>query len=101
MIAEIHSKISSSGSNLSDRLEEQLTGDFFGAIRYLPFQVGLRRVLKAVRFKNVEQNPADPFWERFLDATENYDYELKFWYHHAEGEIDLILEHSDVFIGTK
>lgn len=43
MIAEIHSKISSSGSNLSDRLEDQLTGDFFGAIGYLPFQVGLKR----------------------------------------------------------
>ncbi|MFU1797790.1 hypothetical protein ACM1RC_28260 [Paenibacillus azoreducens] len=33
MIAEIHSKISSSGSNLSNRLEDQLTGDFFGDIR--------------------------------------------------------------------
>ncbi|MEC0373096.1 NERD domain-containing protein [Paenibacillus chibensis] len=101
MLAEIHHKISSSGSNLSDRLEDQLTGDFFGAIRYLPFQVGLKKVLRAVRLKNVEQSPLDPFWERFLDTTENYDYELKFWYRHAEGEIDLILEHPDVVIGIE
>lgn len=101
MLAEIHHKISSSGSNLSDRMEDQLTGDFFGAIRYLPFQVGLKKVLKAVRLKNVGQNPPDPFWERFLDTTENYDYELKFWFRHAEGEIDLILEHPDVVIGIE
>jgi|GEM_PF-4181867 len=34
MLAEIHNKISGTGSNLSDRLEDQLTGDFFGTLRY-------------------------------------------------------------------
>ena len=29
MLAEIHNKISQSGSNLSERLEDKLTGDFF------------------------------------------------------------------------
>ncbi|MCM3001284.1 hypothetical protein ACTHSJ_26250 [Paenibacillus cellulositrophicus] len=101
MLAEIHNKISSSGSNLSDRLEDQLTGDVFGAIRYLPFQVGLKEILQAVRFKDAGQNIPDPVWEKFLQTTQDYDYELMFWYRHAEGELDLILEHSDVVIGIE
>ena len=35
-IAEIHGKISSIGSNLSDRMEDLLTSDTFGCMRYLP-----------------------------------------------------------------
>lgn len=35
MIAEIYGKLSSTGSNLNDRLEDQLTGNVFGACRYL------------------------------------------------------------------
>jgi hypothetical protein len=36
MIADIYGKISRSGANLSEKLEDKLTGDIFGAIRYLP-----------------------------------------------------------------
>jgi hypothetical protein len=36
MIAEIENKISPTGSNLSDRLEDKLTGDVFGSLSYLP-----------------------------------------------------------------
>lgn len=98
MIAEIHNKISRSGSNLSDRLEDQLTGDFFGAMNYLPFQIGLRQILKAVRFQHAEH---DSYWERFLNSTTEFDYELRFWVRHTEGEIDLILDHPDVVIGIE
>ena len=41
MIAEIHSKISRTGTNLSDRLEDQLTGDVFGTFRYVPARMAL------------------------------------------------------------
>lgn len=41
MIAEIYGKISRSGSNLSERLEYKLTGDIFGALRYLPAEMFL------------------------------------------------------------
>ena len=40
-IAEIKGKISSTGSNLSDRLEDLLTSDVFGPLRYIPFDEGL------------------------------------------------------------
>ena len=46
MIAEIHGKISSSGSNLSSRLEDQLTGDVFGALRYIDPIYGLFPILR-------------------------------------------------------
>jgi len=51
VLAEIKGKISQTGSNLSDRLEDKLTGDFFGTIRYLPFEIGLGPVLSKVRFE--------------------------------------------------
>lgn len=35
-IAEIHGKISDTGSNLSERMEDLLTSDIFGCMRYLP-----------------------------------------------------------------
>jgi hypothetical protein len=35
-IAEIHGKISEQGTNLSDRMEDLLTSDIFGCLRYLP-----------------------------------------------------------------
>ncbi|MGZ7443477.1 hypothetical protein [Paenibacillus sp. TH7-28] len=100
MIAEIHNKISCTGSNLSDRLEDQLTGDFFGAIRYLPFQQGLEHVLAAVRLEDDVQAP-DSGWRKLLDSIQDFDYTLHFWPRYTEGEIDLILEHSDVIIGIE
>lgn len=100
MLAEIHHKISRSGSNLSDRLEDQLTGDFFGAIRYLPFQRGLKQVLKGVRFELAGQNPR-PRWQQHMDSILDYECTLKFWPRHPEGEIDLLLDHPDVVIGIE
>ena len=35
-IAEIRGKISETGSNLSERMEDLLTSDTFGCMRYLP-----------------------------------------------------------------
>ncbi|CAH0121001.1 MULTISPECIES: NERD domain-containing protein [Paenibacillus] len=100
MIAEIHNKISRSGSNLSDRLEDQLTGDFFGTIRYLPFQFGLKHVLQAVRFRNDVQN-SDLLWWKILGLIEDYEYKMHFWFRHAEGEIDLVIDHPRVVIGIE
>jgi len=40
-IAEIHGKISESGTNLSERMEDLLTSDIFGCMRYLPPQKAL------------------------------------------------------------
>lgn len=40
-IAEIHGKISGAGTNLSERMEDLLTADIFGCIRYLPTEKAL------------------------------------------------------------
>jgi len=50
MIAEIYGKISSDGRNLSDQLEDKLTGDVFGALRYIDFRHGLFPLLRKAYF---------------------------------------------------
>jgi hypothetical protein len=53
MIAEIYGKISSTGSNLSNRLEDQLTGNVFGTLRYLhPNKALIPFLSKAISNKN-------------------------------------------------
>lgn len=48
-IAEIHGKISAAGTNLSERMEDLLTSDVFGCMRYLPAQKALIPFLCAAR----------------------------------------------------
>lgn len=45
MIAELRGKISSTGTNLSEKLEDELTGNIFGLLRYIPFSGGLKPLL--------------------------------------------------------
>ena len=45
LIAEIKGKISNTGSNLNDRLEDNLTGNVFGTLRYISFEKGLKKIL--------------------------------------------------------
>lgn len=82
MIAEIHNKLSVTGSNLTDRLEDQLTGDFFGALRYLPFALGLQKILgseyvfpervgKFIKNLSYEKEPDYFFWKRLKDADDS------------------------------
>ena len=85
MIAELYGKISSSGSNLSDRMEDQLTGDVFGALRYLPFHTGMAQILKAANIPDlsscVEQSELS-YWADHI----------RFWPYHEEGEMDVCLD---------
>lgn len=48
-IAEIHGKISDSGTNLSERMEDLLTSDVFGCMRYLPAEKALIPFLNTAR----------------------------------------------------
>ncbi len=85
MIAEINNKISSSGTNLSDRLEDQLTSDVFGAIRYLPIDIGILPLLNHCHSCDIEK-----IFE-FLSKSKNTVYH--FWPKSlVYGEIDLIIE---------
>ena len=48
-VAEIRGKISQTGQNLSERMEDLLTSDIFGSMRYLPAQNALVPFLKTAR----------------------------------------------------
>ena len=48
-IAEIYGKISGAGSNLSERMEDLLTSDIFGCMRYLPVDKALLPFLYTAR----------------------------------------------------
>lgn len=98
MIAEINNKISQSGRNLSDRLEDKLTGDFFGTIRYLPFEFGLKQVLASTLFPNVAEGIE---FKKKIKQETGFQYEIEFWPRHDEGEIDIILTFGQVTVGIE
>jgi len=98
LLADIHHKISPSGRNLSDRMEDKLTGDFFGAIRYLPFEKGLKHVLSTAKFSHSYiQND----WFHFLRQIQDYEAEVDFWPRYEEGEIDLIVRCPHALVGIE
>lgn len=95
MIAEIKGKISQTGSNLSERIEDNLTGNFFGALRYVPFDLALREILsKGIFPKKVGD----------LIGKINQSYwkdNISFWPYHREGEIDVLLDFEHVTMGVE
>ena len=98
MLAEIHNKISQTGSNLSDRLEDKLTGDFFGTIRYLPFELGLKHVFATAEFN---QNQVSKNWLKFIEKEKGYAAQIEFWHREEEGEIDLLITNNQAVIGIE
>jgi hypothetical protein len=98
MIAEINNKISQSGRNLSDRLEDKLTGDFFGTIRYLPFEFGLKQVLSSTLFPDAAEGIE---FKKKIKQETGFRYEIQFWPRHDEGEIDLILTFGHATVGIE
>ncbi|MDJ0331776.1 hypothetical protein [Planococcus sp. S3-L1] len=98
MISEIKGKISSTGSNLSDRLEDKLTGDFFGALRYLPFEQGLKGILEQAEIAESEERTA---WMKFLNEESGFKHSYNFWPQHSKGEIDLLIEFDDTLVGIE
>ncbi|MBT2686019.1 hypothetical protein [Bacillus sp. ISL-37] len=95
MIAEIGGKISRRGSNLSERLEDDLTGNVFGALRYIPFSKGLGEVLANSIFPR--KLKAD-FWEIDIDFWANM---IEFWPYDREGEVDVLINFPSTMIGVE
>lgn len=91
MIAELHGKISSKGTNLRDTLEDNLTGNFFGALRYIPFSKGIKKILLQV----IEESSFDKY------ETEEWAERIEFWPYHKEGEVDLIIKLNLVTIAIE
>lgn len=98
MLAEIYNKISQTGSNLSDRLEDKLTGDFFGTIRYLPFELGLKHIFATAEFHHEGFNKN---WNDIIKKQKGHIAQTEFWYRDEEGEIDVLLTSDNVVIGIE
>lgn len=97
MIAEINGKISRSGSNLNERLEDNLTGNIFGTLRYMSFNNGMKKILL---------NGITPKNNYLLDIINNinlssWSENIKFWPYDKEGEIDILMEFESCIIGIE
>lgn len=92
MIAEIYGKVSSTNSNLTERLEDELTGNFFGNVRYISFNRGLKLILKNCIYP-VELS-------RVLDGiyTEAWSDRISFWLREKEAEPDVLLNFDEISI---
>ena len=95
MIAEIKGKLWQTGHNLNESLEDNLTGNFFGALRYIPFDLALRKILSAGVYPSkvgdlIGEIQAD-FWSDKLD----------FWPKDEKVEIDALLNFDDTIIGIE
>ena len=105
MVEEFYGKISRSGSNLSDNLEDKLTGDFFGTLRYLEFCDGLQPILcGALRISEKQQETSQTAIQLIenVNCTNIRDEEhIKFWPKHALGELDVLLEFDNCYIGIE
>lgn len=89
MVEEFYGKISRSGSNLSDSLEDKLTGDFFGALRYMDFCDGLQPILCGALRKSEKQQAESQDVIQLIEnvnCTNIKDEEhIKFWPKHDLG----------------
>lgn len=90
MIAEIKHKMVCG-------LEDELTGNFFGNMRYLPFSRGLKTVLSS----SVRGN--DPEVKKIIENIGSDDFVFEFWKRSGlgYGEIDCYMEIEDVSIGVE
>ena len=101
MLAEIHGKISRSGSNLRTTSEDNLTGNVFGALRYAPFNRIMKKILvKSIHAKTAKtENEAKHIIEA-IDA-DFWDDNIEFWPYHNNGELDACLKFENAIIGIE
>jgi hypothetical protein len=86
VIAELHGKLATTGSNLSERLEDQLTGDVFGTLRYLDAQIGLLPLLASSYFCADDSARAHPAFKGVKVTS------MRFWPWMVEAEPDVLIE---------
>ena len=105
MVEEFYGKISRSGSNLSDNLEDKLTGDFFGTFRYMDFCDGLQPILCGALHKSEKHQEETQTAVQLIEkanCTNIRDEEhIKFWPKHDLGELDVLLEFDNCCIGIE
>jgi hypothetical protein len=91
LIAEIHHKVSSTGSNLNEKLEDELTGNFFGNLRYIPFRRGLGKIISHYTYDD-----QCIFHNTFSDINTD-EWNTEFWRKSISGlgEIDCYMSELD------
>lgn len=96
-IAEIHGKISRSGSNLSERMEDLLTSYVFGNSRYLPASQYLIPVLRASTKFSGDKG------DIFIKSEDYKNLHVLFWRKYDESEPDVTIETDShcIFIEAK
>lgn len=91
MIAELNGKISSRETNLTETLEDNLTGNFFGSLRYIPFSKGIKKILiEAI---------GEEYFDK--DEVEEWAEKIEFWPYHKDGELDAVIDLNLVTIGVE
>lgn len=90
MIAELYGKISRRGVNLSDTLEDNLTGNVFGSLRYLPFSRGIKNILQLALNE-----------KELLNEPEKWNSGIEFWPYHSQGEMDMVINLKDITLGIE
>lgn len=90
MIAEIHHKVFSN-------LEDELTGNFFGIMRYIPFQRGLKQIY--MRY----MHSLDESVHGLISFIRTNEFDIEFWKRSelGYGEIDGYMELDGVGIGIE
>ena len=76
MIAEIYHKFTT-------YLEDELTGDFFGTMRYLPFNRGLNQI-----FKNYAVSEDPQVKQILIDLTDE-EFDVEFWKQSENGLVEI------------
>ncbi|MCM1124264.1 MAG: hypothetical protein NC416_16905 [Eubacterium sp.] len=99
MLAEIKGKVNRKNTNLTELREDELTGNFFGSMRYIPFTKGLKKVLKnAIRPVEL-QNMIDEI------DTFYWDDKIFFWEKVRENdnitELDVRMDFPSITIGIE
>ena len=99
MIAEIKGKVNRQNTNLTELGEDELTGNFFGSMRYIPFNKGLKKILKnAIRPVELQS---------MIDEVDSYywDDNIFLWDRVKENEniteLDVRMDFSSIIIGIE
>lgn len=105
MIAEIKGRVNTKNTNLTELREDELTGNFFGNMRYIPFTKGMKKVLKNAIRPVEPQNLAE--LQNMIDEIDTYYWNdnIFLWDKVRENgnitEPDVRMDFSTVIIGIE
>lgn len=98
VIAELHNKIGENTISY-EKSEDELTGNFFGSLRYMPFNKGMKEIITKTIYPD---NLAD-----FIKCVnlEEWSSCIKFWPRYEEDnkrtEMDVVIDLGEVILGIE